>query len=130
MYYGLSVTGMIHPNEIVRNNGAKIGDVLVLTKPIGMGILTTAIKRDLLPMDMMKTCSEIMAALNYLPSKIMKKYRVNSCTDITGFGLLGHALECVNDLVTFSLDCKSIPVLNEVVELSEKDVVPGGTKKI
>ncbi|PKI82118.1 selenide, water dikinase SelD [Malaciobacter halophilus] len=129
MYYGLSVTGMIHPNEIVRNNGAKIGDVLVLTKPIGMGILTTAIKRDLLPMDMMKTCSEIMAALNYLPSKIMKKYRVNSCTDITGFGLLGHALECVNDLVTFSLDCKSIPVLNEVVELSEKDVVPGGTKK-
>lgn len=129
MYYGLSVTGMIHPKKIIRNNTGKIGHVLVLTKPIGMGILTTAIKRDLLPLDMMEKCSEIMASLNYLPSKIMRKYRVSACTDITGFGLIGHALECINKNISFAIDCKSIPVLDEVIELSEEDVIPGGTKK-
>ncbi len=129
MYYGLSVTGIIHPNEVIRNNTAKVGDVLVLTKPIGMGILTTAIKRDLLPFNMMKKCSEIMAMLNYLPSKIMRKYRVHACTDITGFGLLGHALECINTTITFSIDFKSVPVLKEVIKLSKQDIIPGGTKK-
>ena len=72
MYYGLSVTGIIHPNDIVRNNTSKIGHVLVLTKPIGMGILTTGIKRDLVDLKVMRHCADIMAALNYLPSKIMK----------------------------------------------------------
>lgn len=90
MYYGLSVTGTIHPNDVIRNNSAKVGDVLVLTKPLGMGVLTTAIKRDLTDISVIKECAKIMASLNYLPSKIMKKYRINSCTDITGFGLLGH----------------------------------------
>ena len=108
MYYGLSVTGMIHPNKIIRNNTSKIGHVLVLTKPLGMGILTTAIKRDLLPLDLIKDCAKIMASLNYLPSKIMRKYEVSSCTDITGFGLMGHALECTNNLVTFSISCKIV----------------------
>ncbi|RXJ84861.1 selenide, water dikinase SelD [Arcobacter sp. CECT 8985] len=129
MYYGLSVTGMIHPNEIVRNNTAQIGDVLVLTKPIGMGILTTAIKRDLLTDDMIKKCSDIMSELNYLPSKIMKKYNAHSCTDITGFGLLGHALECINDLTTFSIDSSSVPLVKEAVELCEQGVAPGGSKR-
>lgn len=129
MYYGLSVTGMIHPNEIVRNNTAQIGHVLVLTKPIGMGILTTAIKRDLLPNDLMKHCADIMEALNYLPSKIMRKYDVSSCTDITGFGLLGHALECTNELTSMMIECQSVPVIEEAISLSDDDVIPGGTKK-
>ena len=129
MYYGLSVTGMIHPNKIIRNNTPKIGHVLVLTKPLGMGILTTAIKRDLLDINLVKECAKIMSSLNYLPSKIMRKYDVSSCTDITGFGLMGHALECVNDLVTFSISCNSVPVVNEAIELATNDVIPGGTKR-
>jgi selenide, water dikinase len=129
MYYGLSVTGMIHPNNIVRNNTPKIGHVLILTKPIGMGILTTAIKRDLIPLNLIKDCAKIMASLNYLPSKIMRKYDVSSCTDITGFGLMGHALECVNDLVSFSISSTQVPVVKEAIELATNDVVPGGTKR-
>ncbi|KAB7888258.1 selenide, water dikinase SelD [Poseidonibacter ostreae] len=129
MYYGLSVTGIIHPNDIVRNNTSKIGHVLVLTKPIGMGILTTGIKRDLVDMKVMKHCANIMAALNYLPSKIMKKYDVSSCTDITGFGLLGHSLESVNELTSFSIQCSEVPIIQEAIGLSDDNVIPGGTKK-
>ena len=129
MYYGLSVTGLIHPKDIVRNNTPKIGHVLVLTKPLGMGILTTAIKRDLIPLELTKKCAQIMASLNYLPSKIMRKYDVSSCTDITGFGLLGHALECVNDMVSFSISCADVPVVQEAVALAQEDVIPGGTKR-
>ena len=129
MYYGLSVTGMIHPNEIVRNNTARIGDVLVLTKPIGMGVLTTAIKRDLIEDSLIRKCADIMASLNYLPSKIMRKYKVSSCTDITGFGLLGHALESVNETTSFMIECSSVPVVEEAIALASDGVVPGGTKK-
>jgi selenide,water dikinase len=129
MYYGLSVTGMIHPSKIIRNNTPKIGHVLVLTKPLGMGILSTAIKRDLLPLNIIKDCAKIMASLNYLPSKIMRKYDVSSCTDITGFGLLGHALECTNDLVTFSISCSDVPIVFEAIEQASNDVIPGGTKR-
>ena len=129
MYYGLSVTGMIHPNEIVRNNTGRIGDVLVLTKPIGMGVLTTAIKRDLLEPTLIRKCADIMASLNYLPSKIMKKYKASSCTDITGFGLLGHALESVNETTSFMIECSSVPVVEEAIALASDGVVPGGTKK-
>ena len=129
MYYGLSVTGIIHPKDVKRNNSAKVGDVIVLTKPIGMGILTTAIKRDLIDLNLIKHCAQIMASLNYIPSKIMKKYRVSSCTDITGFGLMGHALECTNELVTFSINCSSVPIVYEAIELANNDIVPGGTKR-
>ena len=129
MYYGLSVTGMIHPDKILRNNTPKIGHVLVLTKPLGMGILSTAIKRDLLLLNTIKDCAKIMASLNYLPSKIMRKYNVSSCTDITGFGLMGHALECTNELVTFSINSSSVPIVYESIELANNDIVPGGTKR-
>ena len=129
MYYGLSVTGMIHPKDIIRNNTPKIGHVLVLTKPIGMGILTTAIKRDLIELSLIKDYAKIMASLNYLPSKIMRKYEVSSCTDITGFGLMGHALECTNDLVSFSISASNVPIVTEAIDLASNDVIPGGTKR-
>ena len=129
MYYGLSVTGMIHPNEVVRNNTSKVGHVLVLTKPLGMGILTTAIKRDLLALDRMKYCANIMAELNYIPSKIMKKYDVSSCTDITGFGLLGHSLESVNENTSFVIHANDVPVVKDAIQLALDKVVPGGTRK-
>ena len=70
-----------------------------------------------------------MASLNYLPSKIMRKYEVSSCTDITGFGLMGHALECANDLVTFSISCSNVPIVFEAIEQASNDVIPGGTKR-
>ena len=129
MYYGLSVTGIIHPNDVVRNNTSKIGHVLILTKPLGMGILTTAIKRDLLEEKVARHCADIMASLNYLPSKIMRKYDVSSCTDITGFGLLGHSLESVNELTSFSIECSAVPLVTDAIALSEDNVIPGGTKK-
>ena len=129
MYYGLSVTGMIHPDKIIRNNTPQIGHVLVLTKPLGMGILSTAIKRDLLHLDSIKDCAKIMASLNFLPSKIMRKYDVSSCTDVTGFGLMGHALECINELVSFSISCNNVPIVYEAIDLANDDVIPGGTKR-
>ncbi len=129
MIYGLSVTGMVHPKKIYRNNTAKIGHALVLTKPLGMGILTTAIKRDLLDNDTRNEAIKVMETLNYLPSKIMKKYDVSACTDITGFGLLGHALESTNPLTSFSIWCGIVPVMARAQELANQKVVPGGTLK-
>ncbi len=129
MYYGLSVTGLIHPNKIVKNNTAKIGNVLVLTKPLGMGALTTAIKRDLLHKDLINHCADVMASLNYLPSQKMLNYDISSCTDITGFGLLGHSLECINKDISFIINSKEVPFINGSLELIQKGVFPGGTKK-
>ena len=129
MYYGLSVTGLVHPDKILRNNTAKIGHVLVLTKPLGMGILTTAIKRDLLGESTAQEAINIMESLNYLPSKLLKDYDVSACTDVTGFGLLGHALESTNDLTSFAIHCGIVPVMAEAQELALQGVVPGGTKR-
>lgn len=129
MYYGLSVTGMIHPSNILRNNTAKIGHVLVLTKPIGLGILTTAIKRDLLNITCINETVKIMESLNYLPSTLLKNYEVSACTDITGFGLLGHALETTNKTTTLSIDSKSVPIIQEAIKLGKQNIVPGGSKK-
>jgi selenide,water dikinase len=129
MYYGLSVTGMIHPSKILRNNTPKIGHVLVLTKPIGMGILTTAIKRDLLSMPSTLEAIKVMEALNHLPSKLLGEYEVSACTDVTGFGLLGHAFECTNESVTLSIQASSVPIMADAFELAAQDVVPGGSKR-
>lgn len=129
MYYGLSVTGLIHPDKIYRNNTAKIGHSLVLTKPLGMGILTTAIKRDLLNESTTNEAIKIMETLNYLPSKVLRDYDVSACTDITGFGLLGHALESTTDYTSFAIHCGIVPVMPDAQELALQDVVPGGTKR-
>jgi len=129
MYYGLSVTGIIHPSKVLRNNGAKPGDVLVLTKPLGMGVLTTAIKRDLLDMDSMGEAVKIMAALNHKTSQIMREFRVNACTDITGFGLLGHAMESCNEDISLSIDSSNVPMLEIAKVKANERIIPGGTKK-
>lgn len=129
MYYGLSVTGMIHPDKIYRNNTGKIGHVLVLTKPLGTGILTTAIKRDLLDEATTNEVVKVMETLNYLPSKILRKYDVSGCTDVTGFGLLGHSLESTNSLTSYSIQCGVVPVLPRAQELADLKVVPGGSMR-
>ena len=91
--YGLSVTGVVHPDRVLTNAGARPGDAFILTKPLGTGILATAIKAGLASDEVQRRAVEVMAMLNRKAAEIMGSYPVNSCTDITGFGLLGHALE-------------------------------------
>jgi selenide,water dikinase len=129
MYYGLSVTGMIHPNNILKNNGGKVGDLLILTKPIGLGVLTTAIKRDRLDEAMIKESVKVMETLNHKTSQLLKQFKVSACTDITGFGLLGHALESTRDDISYKLYNDEIAFLDKVKELTIEDVVPGGSKR-
>ncbi len=127
MLYGLSVSGFVHPDKIYRNNTPRVGDVLILTKPLGMGILTTAIKADMLPMDSVKKIAFILSQLNYKASKIMKRYDVSACTDVTGFGLLGHALEMAEERVSIEFRYDSIPYLNEAKEMADMGIIPAGT---
>lgn len=129
MYYGLSVTGMINPNKVLRNNTSKVGDVLVLTKPLGLGVLTTAIKHDKLSEAGIKEAVKVMATLNHKPSQQLHNYRVSACTDVTGFGLLGHALECANSEAALAIEASRVPILDEVYALAKEDVVPGGSKR-
>ncbi len=127
MLYGLSVSGFVHPKKIYKNNTLRVGDVLILTKPIGMGVLTTAIKADMLELSSIELVAGILAQLNYKPSLIMKDYDVSACTDVTGFGLAGHAYEMCSDRVSIEFDFKSIPILKEAPALADMGIIPAGT---
>lgn len=128
--FGLSVTGTIHPDRIRANIGAKPGDRLILTKPIGVGILTTAIKSDLISKDDLTTVTNVMATLNKYAAETMEDYTVNACTDVTGFGLLGHTLEIAEGSgVGITINHNNVPVLPGTSELAEQGIIPGGTKK-
>jgi len=127
--FGLSVTGLVHPERVRANCGACANDRLILTKPIGVGIQTTAIKRDLLTDDQIARVSKVMAQLNKRAAEIMNKYTVHAVTDITGFGLLGHAYEmALGSGVGMVIDSQKVPVLEGTYELAEKGIVPGGTR--
>ncbi len=127
--FGLAVTGIIDPKRIRRNRGAEPGDALILTKPIGVGIYTTAIKRDLLSPEEIQEVTSVMAALNRAAAEVMGEFEVHACTDVTGFGLLGHAYEMIRDTsVGLEIDYKRIPILERARYLSQQGVVPGGTK--
>lgn len=128
MLYGLSVMGTIHPQKIYRNNTPRVGDVLILTKPLGMGILTTAIKTDKLPLTTIKKVIEVLAQLNLKASLAMQDFEVSSCTDITGFGLLGHAMEMADDTVTIRFNKSAVPIFEGVEALALEGVIPGGSK--
>lgn len=128
--FGLSVTGTVHPDCIIANVGAKPGDRLILTKPIGVGILTTAIKSDLLSKDGLDNVMNVMATLNKYAAETMVNYTVNACTDVTGFGLLGHTLEIAEGSnVGVTINSRDVPILPGTKELADRDVIPGGTKK-
>lgn len=128
--FGLSVTGTVHPDRIRANVGAMPGDLLILTKPIGVGILTTAIKRDLLEEKDIKKVTDVMATLNKNAAEVMENYHVHACTDVTGFGLLGHAMEMAEgSRVGMTIQYENVPILPRTKELAEQKVVPGGTKK-
>ena len=128
--FGLSVTGTIHPDRIRSNAGAKPGDRLILTKPIGVGILTTAIKQGILEKEDLDEVMNVMATLNKTAAELMEKYTVNACTDVTGFGLLGHTMEIAKGgNVGVTVTNRDVPVLKRAKELAEQNVIPGGTRK-
>jgi selenide,water dikinase len=127
LIYGLSVVGLVHPNEILRMGGAENGDVLILTKPLGTGIYSTALKNGALAPRREKLFYKTMAALNHDAALGLRKLGANACTDITGFGLLGHALEmAVASDVSFFIDAKKIPVLPGVEKLAVDGFLTGG----
>jgi selenide, water dikinase len=128
--YGLAVTGLVHPKRVLRNVGARAGDALLLTKPLGAGIVTTAIKRGIAPEPVAARAVQVMAALNRVAGEILAhSLAVNALTDVTGFGLLGHAWEMAEGSgVRLRLVAADVPVQAGVRELAEQDVVPGGSK--
>lgn len=128
--FGLSVTGLVHPSKVYKNVGARPGDVLVLTKPIGVGIQTTAIKKDKLTADQLKLVSETMAALNKTAAECLEGLSPNAVTDVTGFGLLGHATEMAKGTgdITIEINYDRVPLLPGTTELAQEGIVPGGSK--
>lgn len=125
--YGLSVSGFVHPCKILSNASAKEGDVLILTKALGTGILCTAMKAGLLDDAAKKEAISSMAALNKTAAELMSDFPVNSCTDITGFGLVGHAFEMATGSdKTIFLESRDIPILSGALELAREGIVPAG----
>jgi selenide,water dikinase len=128
--YGLSVTGFIHPDRILTKKNLKTGDRLILTKPLGTGIINTAIKGGLASKKITDTITHLMATLNRDAAEIMKDYPVHACTDITGFGLLGHIAEMIIDTrFSVKLKSKTIPIIPETLEYAGMGLVPAGAYK-
>jgi selenide, water dikinase len=125
--YGLAVTGLIHPRKILRKEGAQTGDKLVLTKPLGTGIISTAVKGGLASREASAHVIRSMSALNRRASEIMLESGARACTDITGFGLAGHALEMIEDTDKgMVINAGAVPVFPEARALAEMGMVPGG----
>ena len=128
--YGMAVTGVVHPNQVIRNVGVQEGDGLVLTKALGTGIITTALKRGKAGKESLQEAVASMCALNNTASTIMRRYPVHACSDITGFGLLGHALGMASgSSVTLVLESAKLPLLRRAPRLAEKGYLTGGCKR-
>lgn len=126
--YGLSVTGIVHPDRVLTNSSARENDLLVLTKPLGLGIITTGIKNGIVPATDEKAAIEVMARLNKETSEIAVRTGVNACTDITGFGLLGHLHEMMKASgMQAEIFAGNVPVLGCAWDCLEKGTIPGGT---
>ncbi|SDH01502.1 selenophosphate synthase [Alteribacillus persepolensis] len=127
--FGLAATGIVHPEKVWANKGAEPGDVLVLTKPLGVGILTTAIKRQKATAAQEEAVTKTMAKLNKAAAETLMDYQPHAVTDVTGFGLIGHSFEMAEaSNVTFTFDTASIPLLDGARSLAEQGIVPGGSK--
>lgn len=125
--YGLSVTGTIHPAKILTNKGARAGDGLILTKPIGTGIINTAVKGNLAGRKIIDHVTEVMSALNRPVAEEMKSFDVSACTDVTGFGLFGHACEMIEkEPVGVKILVDKVPLIPGVSEFAKMGIVPGG----
>lgn len=125
--YGLAVMGLVHPKKMFTNTGAKVGDLLVLTKPLGIGILNTAIKADLLDAETLEKTVYTMAYLNKDAAEAGAKLGIKGCTDITGFGLLGHALEMAEGSnVTLEIWADELPIISKAIDFAKDGIIPGG----
>lgn len=125
--YGLSVTGTVPPKQLVTNSGAKVRDKLILTKPLGTGIISTAVKAGVVNEELAERVTKCMATLNKKASELMQAVGVHACTDITGFGLLGHAIQVAEgSQVGIELHLDSIPYFPEVIDFSKEGLCPGG----
>lgn len=125
--YGLAVTGFVHPDKLLKNCGAKDTDVLFLTKPLGIGILTTAAKADLVSEETMEYAKRLMTTLNRGARDVMVKYRVHACTDVTGFSLMGHGLEMAQGSdMELEIDTSAIDLMDEAKGFAEMGILPAG----
>lgn len=128
--YGLAVTGIVHPQKIIRKSGAKIGDQLILTKPLGTGVITTALKRGIARSDHIVKVTNGMSQLNKNASALAQKYGVHAMTDITGYSLLGHAHEMSHlSHVAFKIHYSAIPWYEGALEYGQADIFPGGMSR-
>lgn len=125
--YGLAVSGFVHPEKVLTNSNAKPGDVLILTKPLGVGILTTSAKADMVEPEVMERIYRQMATLNKTARDIMVKYPVHSCTDVTGFALMGHSFEMAQGSgCTIHIQTEKVPYHEEAYELACMGFIPAG----
>ncbi len=125
--YGLAVTGFVHPDKLLTNSGAKPGDVLFLTKPLGVGILTTAAKAELLEPEIEERVTKLMTTLNKGARDVMVNYRVHACTDVTGFSLMGHGLEMAQGSDTeLHIDTSMIDFLPRALKFADMGILPAG----
>lgn len=128
--YGLSVTGVVHPERVLKNYGAAIGDILILTKPLGTGIINTAIKGELASEQAYKNAVKIMTYLNKYAGEIITDYHISCCTDITGFSFMGHGYEMANPSnKTLRIYKDAIPYIKEAKEYAEMGLIPRGCYK-
>jgi selenide,water dikinase len=128
--YGLSVTGFVHPKRVLTKKGLRPGDRLVLTKPLGTGIINTVIKAGMASSDLAEQVTRLMAELNRTAAEVMSRFDVGACTDVTGFGLLGHLAEMVcGSGAGVRLFAEQIPVIPEALEFAAMGLVPGGAHK-
>ena len=126
--YGLAITGLIHPDRILTNDGAQVGDKLILTKPVGTGIVATAIKGKLASQKALETMIAVASTLNDKASQIMLKYETHACTDVTGFGLGGHLLEMARaSHVEIAILAEKIPIMPEAKEYALMGLIPAGS---
>jgi len=128
--YGLSVTGVVHPERVLAKKNLRRGDCLVLTKPLGTGIVNTAIKADLVSEHLLEKVTRLMAELNRDAARIMADFDISACTDVTGFGLLGHLAEMVNGSgCSARIDSGQTPVISEALEFAAMGLIPAGAYK-
>ncbi len=126
--YGLSVTGTAHPDKVLKNIGSRPGDALILTKPLGTGVIGTAVKAELADAAAEAKIVRSMKVLNRIPAEIMAGYEVHACTDITGFGLLGHAAEMIGEGgMGMTIRSSQVPVFHEALEFAGMGLIPAGT---
>ncbi len=124
--YGLAITGIVHPDKVILNQGARPEDILILTKPLGTGILNTGIKGNMLANDSVQRLIDVMATLNKKASDVMLSVRTHAATDVTGFGLAGHLKEMIKENIGVRLFTSKLPYFSEAMELARSGFVPGG----